>query len=144
MNKTFWIGFIVVFVVWQIIAFLVHGMMLGDTYRALWGVFRPEGEVNSMMWMMYLSSALYLLLFCYIFTKGYEGRGIGEGLRFGLLMGLFMCIPMAIDQYVIYPLPPNLAVIWLVSGVVSFMIAGAVFAAIYKPDAGTSRVTAAI
>ena len=143
MNKTFWIGFIVVYVVWQIVGFLVHGIMLGDTYRALWGVFRPEMEMNSMMWMMFVSSALYLLLFCYIFTKGYEAKGIAEGLRFGLLMGLFMSIPMAIDQYVIYPLPANLSAIWLVSGVVSFMIAGAVFAAIYKPDSAAVRAAAA-
>jgi hypothetical protein len=142
-NKTFWIGFIVVYIVWQVIGFLVHGIMLDETYQGLWGVFRPETEMNSMMWMMFLSSALYLLLFCYIFTKGYEGKGIGEGLRFGLLMGLFMAIPMSLDQYVIYPLTTNLAVIWFVGGVVSFMIAGAVFAAIYKPSAGTARVAAA-
>jgi hypothetical protein len=131
-NKTFWIGFIVVYIVWQIVGFVIHGVMLGETYQGLWGVFRPEAEMNSMMWMMYLSSALYLLLFCYIFTKGYEGKGVGEGLRYGLLMGLFMAIPMALDQYVLYPLPSNVAVIWFVSGVVSFMIVGAVFAMIYK------------
>jgi hypothetical protein len=142
-NRTFWIGFIVVYVVWQVIGFVVHGIMLGDTYRALWGVFRPETEMNGMMWMMFLSSALYLLLFCYIFTKGYEGKGIGEGLRFGLLMGLFLSIPSALDQYVVYPLPPDLPAIWLVSGIVSFMIAGAIFAAIYKPDSAASPVAAA-
>jgi hypothetical protein len=143
MNKTFWIGFIVVYIVWQCINFVLHGMMLKDTYLAMGDVFRPEAVINSMMWIMFLSSALYLLLFCYIFTKGYEGKGIGEGLRFGLLMGLFMAIPMSLDQYVIYPLTTNLAVIWFVGGVVSFMIAGAVFAAIYKPSAGTARVAAA-
>jgi hypothetical protein len=142
-NKTFWIGFIVVYIVWQAIGFGVHGVMLADTYRAMGEVFRPEAVMNSMMWMMFLSSALYLLLFCYIFTKGYEGKGVGEGLRFGLLMGLFLSIPTALDQYVIYPLTTNLAVIWFVTGVVSFMIAGAIFAAIYKPDAGTARVAAA-
>jgi hypothetical protein len=142
-NKTFWIGFIVVYIVWQVIGFGVHGVLLGDTYRAMAEVFRPEAVMNSMMWMMFLSSALYLLLFCYIFTKGYEGKGVGEGLRFGLLMGLFMSIPMALDQYVVYPLTTNLAVIWFVTGVVSFMIAGAIFAGIYKPDAGTARVAAA-
>jgi hypothetical protein len=142
MNKTFWIGFIVVYIVWQVIGFVVHGIMLGDTYRAMGDVFRPEAVMNSMMWIMFLSSALYLLLFCYIFTKGYEGKGVGEGLRYGLLMGLFMAIPMSLDQYVIYPLTMNLAVIWFVGGVVSFMIAGAVFAAIYKPSEGTARVAA--
>ncbi|MEX2495507.1 MAG: hypothetical protein WD448_05420 [Woeseia sp.] len=143
MNKTFWIGFIVVYIVWQAISFVVHGIMLGDTYTSMWAVFRPEAQLNSMMWMMYLSSALYLFLFCYIFTKGYEGKGIGEGLRFGLLMGLFFSIPMAIDSYVAYPLTENLAVIWFVTGVVSFMIVGAIFAAIYKPGTATSRVAAA-
>lgn len=143
-NKTFWIGFIVVYIVWQIVGFLVHGIMLNDTYQGLWGVFRAEAEMNSMMWMMYLSSALYLLLFCYIFTKGYEGKGVGEGLRYGLLMGLFISIPMALDQYVLYPLPSNVAVIWFVSGVVSFMIAGAVFATIYKSSAAPhARVASA-
>ncbi|MGH8196439.1 MAG: hypothetical protein ACREQ8_18895 [Woeseiaceae bacterium] len=142
-NKTFWIGFIVVYIVWQLIGFVVHGIMLEDTYANMWQVFRPEGEMNSMMWMMFLSSALYLLLFCYIFTKGYEGKGVGEGLRYGLLMGLFMAIPMSIDQYVVYPVPSNLAVIWFLSGVISFMIAGAIFAAIYKANAGATRLAAA-
>jgi ascorbate-specific PTS system EIIC-type component UlaA len=58
-------------------------------------------------------------------------------------MGLFMSIPMAIDQYIVYPLTSNLAVIWFVSGVISFMIAGAIFAAIYKPGSATTRVAAA-
>jgi hypothetical protein len=143
MNKTFWIGFIVVYIVWQVIGFVVHGIMLNDTYMSMWQVFRAEAEMNSMMWMMFLSSALYLFLFCYIFTKGYEGKGVGEGLRYGLLMGLFMSIPMAIDQYVVYPITSNLALIWFVGGVVSFMIAGAIFAAIYKPSEGSATRLAA-
>ena len=139
MNKTFWIGFIVVYIVWQVIGFLVHGMMLQDTYTSMWQVFRAKSEMDSMMWIMFLSSALYLLLFCYIFTKGYEGKGVGEGVRYGLLMGLFMAIPMSLDQYVIYPITSNLALIWFVGGVISFMIAGAVFAAIYKPSEGSAH-----
>lgn len=143
MNKTFWIGFIVVYIVWQALSFVVHGVMLAETYRVMGEVFRPEEVITGMMWMMYLGSALYLLLFCYIFTKGHEGKGVGEGLRYGLLMGLFLSIPSAIDQYVVYPLTTNLAVIWFVCGVIAFMIAGAIFAAIYKPGAATAQVAAA-
>lgn len=141
-GKRFWIGFVVVYVFWLVLGYVVHQILLQDTYTNMWQVFRPQGEMNSMMWMMYLSSALYLLLFCYIFTKGYEGKGIGEGVRFGLLMGLFMAIPMSIDQYVVYPLTSNLAVIWFVTGVVSFVLAGAIFAAIYKPDTATRPAAA--
>lgn len=142
-NKSFWIGFIVVYIVWQVIGYVVHGIMLADTYTNMWQVLRPQSEIDSLMWVMFISSALYLLLFCYIFTKGYEGKGIGEGLRFGLLMGLFLSIPMSLDQYAIYPISSNIAVIWFVSGVVSFMIAGAVFAAIYKPGEGAAHSLAA-
>ncbi|MGH8194195.1 MAG: hypothetical protein ACREQ8_07335 [Woeseiaceae bacterium] len=132
-NKTFWIGFIVIYIVMQAIGFLVHGILLQEHYAALADVFRPEPEMNAMMWMMFVSAALYLYLFCRLFVGGYEGKGVGEGIRFGLLAGLFMSIPMSIDQYVIYPITPALAAIWFVTGVISFVIVGAIFAAIYKP-----------
>jgi hypothetical protein len=139
MNKSFWTGFVVVWVLGQVISFLVHGMWLADTYLAMGDVFRPEVELNSMMWMMMVGSILYMFLFCYIFTRGYEGKGIGEGVRYGLLMGLFLSIPSAVDQFVVYPLTANLAVIWFVTGVIAFMILGAVFAAIYKPSGGITH-----
>jgi hypothetical protein len=143
MNKSFWTGFVVVWVLGQVISFLVHGMWLADTYLAMGDVFRPEVEMNSMMWMMMVGSVLYMFLFCYIFTRGYEGKGIGEGVRYGLLMGLFLSIPSAVDQFVVYPLTANLAVIWFVTGVIAFMILGAVFAAIYKPSGGITHSMAA-
>jgi hypothetical protein len=132
-NKTFWIGFIVIYVVWQALGFLVHGILLQEHYAALADVFRPEAELNDMMGLMFVSAALVLYLFCRIFVGGYEGKGVGEGARFGLLIGLFMSIPMAIDQYVVYPITPALAAIWFMTGVISFVIVGAIFAAIYRP-----------
>ena len=133
-NKTFWIGLIVIFVVMQLIGYLVHEVWLDETYRGLVDVFRVEEEMMSMMWMMMSSSIIYLFLFCYIFTKGYEGKGVAEGARYGLLMGLFIAIPMTVDNYVVYPVPGNLALHWFLAGVVSYVIAGAIFAAIYKPS----------
>ena len=133
-NKTFWIGLIVIFVVMQLIGYLVHEVWLDETYRGLVDVFRVEEEMMSMMWMMMSSSIIYLFLFCYIFTKGYEGKGVAEGARYGLLMGLFIAIPMTVDNYVVYPVPGNLALHWFLAGVASYIIAGAIFAAIYKPS----------
>jgi hypothetical protein len=128
-NKTFWIGFIVIYAVWQCIGFLVHQILLMPQYAAIADVFRPEIKTS----LMFVSSLLYLYLFCRIFVGGYEGKGVGEGVRFGLLIGLFMSIPMAIDQYAVYPITPALAVWWFVVGVISWVIVGAIFAAIYRP-----------
>ena len=132
-NKTFWMGFVAVFVVMQIIGYAVHEVMMAETYAALAAIFRPREEMNSMMWMMMLSGVVLIFLFCYIFTKGHEGKGVVEGVRYGALLGVFLAM-VNVDQHVIYPLPAYVAAIWFVSVVVSLTIAGAVFAAIYKPS----------
>ncbi len=133
-NKTFWIGFVVVYVVMQALGYVIHEVLMGDTYEKLASIFRPEAEMMDMMWMMMVSSAVTMYMFCYIFTRGYEGKGIMEGVRFGALVSFLMAGAWSVDVHVIYPVPANVASIWLISGFVSFMIAGAIFAAIYKPD----------
>lgn len=133
-NKTFWIGFVAVFILMQAIGFLIHAVLLDDTYQALAAIFRPKEVMDSMMWIMILSGTAVLFLFCYIFTKGCESKGVAEGVRYGILMGLLLALPTSVDAYVIYPLTTELAAIWFVTTVVSFVIAGAVFAAIYKPS----------
>ncbi len=133
-NKTFWIGLIVVYIVMQALGYVIHEVMMGDTYEKLASIFRPEAEMMDMMWMMMVSGAVMMFMFCYIFTRGHEGKGIAEGVRYGVLIGLLMAGPMAIDQYVIFPVPGNVAMIWLISSIASLTIAGAIFAAIYKPE----------
>ncbi len=132
-NKTFWTGLVVIYVIWQILGFLVHGFLLQPHYTAQPDIFRPETEAADMMWLMYVSSALFLYLFCRLFVGGYKGMGVNEGVRFGMLVGLFMSIPMAIGQYTVYPITSALATWWFITGVVSWVIVGAVFAAIYRP-----------
>jgi hypothetical protein len=134
-NKSCWIGWIVVVVVMNVYGYVIHELGLSEMYQSLASVFRPKEEMDSMMWMMMLGGAVGLLLFCYIFTLGHEGKGVMEGVRYGTLIGLLISIPSSIDHYVIYPITGELAVIWFVVGVVGFIIAGALFAAIYKPSA---------
>lgn len=137
-NKTFWIGFVVVYVLWLALGFFISEAMLADAHAGMIGVFRPENEMNDMIWKMFVSSAVMIFMFCYIFTRGYEGKGVMEGVRYGVLIAFLMASPMVIEQHVIYPIPENVATMWLVGIFVSFTIVGAVFAAIYKPQAASS------
>ena len=133
-NKTFWIGWIAVFVVMQVYGYVVHEVGLSEMYQSLASAFRPSEEMDSLMWMMMVGGVFSLLLFCYIFTMGYEGKGVMEGVRYGALIGVFVSIISSVDSYVIYPLTGELAVIWFVTGVIGFIISGAVFAVLYKPS----------
>ena len=132
MNKRFWMAFAACYVVAQVLGFVIHGVLLADTYEALASVWRPKEQMEAMMPIMMATGLIWVFLFCLIFTKGYEGKGIGEGLRYGLLIGLFVSVMQAFDSYVIYPIPLDLAITWFVSGVIFYVILGAVLAAIYR------------
>ncbi len=135
MNKRFWMAFVACWVVGQVLGYLIHGLWLSDTYKSLADVWRPESEMQSMMWVMMLTAAVLVFAFCYIFTKGYEGKGVMEGVRYGLWIALLCAIPQAFDSFVIYPIPLSLSVKWAVAGVAYFVILGAILASIYKRDA---------
>ena len=135
MNKRFWMAFAACYIVAHTIGFLVHGVWLNPTYEALAAIFRPKAEMDAMMWQMFLSSAIALWAFLFIFTKGYEGRGIMEGVRYGAYVALLVGIPAAVDQHWVYPVPADLAIKWGVTNVIYWIALGAVAALIYKPDA---------
>ena len=133
-NKSFWIGFVVVYITLQAIGFVIHGVLMNDTYEAMAAVFRPKEQMDSMMWIMMISAAVVVFVFCYVFTQGREGTGVMEGVRYGTLMGVFLALPTSIDAYVIYPITQELAAVWFISAVISMMIGGAIFSVIYKPS----------
>jgi uncharacterized membrane protein len=135
--KTDWkkllIAFVAVYVVGQILSYLIHGVWLAPTYASLASVWRPEAEMQSKMWIMFVTSAFFSFFFCYVFARGYEGKGLAEGARYGAIIGLFFGISNSYDSYVVYPIPYSLALSWFLSTFVSCVVIGIVAAAIYKP-----------
>jgi hypothetical protein len=131
--KRFVLACVGVYVVYQVLSFIINMFILGDTYLALASVWRPEAEMMSKMWILYLTSAVWTVLFCYIFTRGYENKGVMEGVRYGLMIGLFIGIPISYESYAIYPITIGLAHAWAITSVVVAISCGAVLAAIYKP-----------
>ena len=131
--KRFVLACVAVYVVYQCLGFLIHQVLLGETYASLSSVWRPEAELMSKMWIMWLTSAVWSVLFCYIFTRGHEGKGVVEGVRYGLLIGLLIGVPYSYDSFMIYPITIGLAHAWLAATLVVGVICGMVVALIYKP-----------
>jgi hypothetical protein len=129
--KRFILAVLAVFVLDQVGAYLIHGVLLMDDYLALQDVWRPD--MMNYMWVMMLTSVVFSLLFVYVFVKGYEGKGIVEGVRYGIIIGLFMNFVGVVNQWVIYPITIGLAVKWFISFMILFVIHGIVVSAIYKP-----------
>ncbi|MBU3914809.1 hypothetical protein KKA14_04680 [bacterium] len=110
---------------------IIHGVILGKSYSALQHVWRPD--MMSKMWIMFINSFMFAILFVYIFSKGHEGKGILEGVRYGVITGFFVYIFSIINQYVVYPISFMLVFQWGVFGMIQFIIFGIVTALIYKP-----------
>ena len=123
---------VAVFVLMQITDYIIHNLILSSTYQALVNLWRPD--MMSLMWLMTLTSLFFSFMFVFIFTKGYEGKGIWEGVRYGLIIGLLMNVVGMLNQYAVYPIPFILVIQWFIYGMVQFIIAGIVTSLIYKPE----------
>jgi len=132
-RKRFILASIVVFVVYEITNWIVHSLILSGVYQRLQSLWRPD--MMDKMWIMYVTAFIFSFLFVYIFTKGYEGKGVAEGFRYGLYIGLLMNIVGMFNQYAVYPVPLSLTIQWFIYGMIQFIIIGIVTALIYRPKA---------
>jgi hypothetical protein len=72
-------------------------------------------------------------------VRGVEARQwIGQGVRFGILMALVTVIPNSLVQYVVYPLPHELVLKWMIGGGLLTLIVALVIAAICPPKQQSS------
>jgi ABC-type multidrug transport system permease subunit len=129
-TKRWLLAALAVFVVYELANMLIHGPLLMSRYEATAAIWRPE--MMDMMWIMHILYAIFALFFAFIYTKGYEDRGWMEGLRYGLLMGLLIQPLAVFSQYVIYPVPLDMAVLWFAYGMIQFLLIGLVVGAVYK------------
>ena len=126
---------LVVYILLEVLNFLVHGVILASTYQmeGIKEAFRPEAEMMSKMWIMWVTDIIWAFFFTFFFAKGYEGKGIMEGVRFGFYIGLFWGLVSAYSNYVVIPIPYSLAFQWFICTMIVSIILGIVAALLYKP-----------
>lgn len=138
MNKKVWIGFVAVFITFQVLDGIVNFVILDPAYKSISHLMRPEGEMK--LWLIPVIGLFFSFFFTFIFSKGYEGKGSLEGVRYGLYVGLMVALPMAYGSYAMMPIPYSLALQWFIYGTLEYMIAGVVLALIFKPKEQTPTV----
>ncbi len=109
--------------------FIIHGVLLTDLYMKTAQLWRPQEEY--LMSYMFISQLTFTAVFVFIFTRNFEGKGIGEGLRFGFYIGLLFAT-MNIGMYSYMPIPCSLIVAWIVASIAKGLITGAVTSLVYK------------
>ena len=135
MNKKVLMGAGAVFVAMVILGYLIHEVLLGSTYRdaSMMHLWRPPEEM--MMGVIFVSNLIVSYFLSLVFSKGYEGKGLGEGVRFGFFMGMIMATPMAYATYATMPITYSLALQWFIYGIIEYVIYGVILAAVYGTKA---------
>jgi hypothetical protein len=121
-----------VFGILFVVDFLVHGVLLKGAYQATAGLWRPLGEMQRLMWTMWVLYFLNALILPYLYSKGHElGKNpIGQGLRFGAAIGLLMASGMSLGTFMMISTPASMALVWFIAGMVQFSLVGIAIALI--------------
>ncbi|MCS7313107.1 MAG: hypothetical protein NZ742_09390 [Acidobacteria bacterium] len=130
----FWLSGLAVFITSVVYNLVVHGVILFSMYETYSHVFRaPTTEERNLLYLLHLLAQLvFALMFVYIFTKGYEGRGWAEGIRYGVWVGLLIAFPAAATVVALFPLPLQWIFVWTLSGLGWTALCGLVTAAVYR------------
>ncbi len=129
MNRKLLLGFVAVFVLAFLLDYLVNNFLMMKEYMETAQLWRPQAEMK--LGVIVVVQLIFAFFFTFVFSKGYEGKGVMEGLRYGFYLSLLMNVPGAYMTYATMPVPYMLALKWFLYGTVQYMIYGAVLALIY-------------
>jgi len=137
MNKKVWLGFIAAFITFEILDAVVNLVILSSAYQNTMQVWRPD--MMSKMWIFHLVALIGSFFFAFIFSKGFENKGIIEGVRYGIYVGIWMSVGKAYGTYAMIAIPYSLALQWFIYGLLEYVIAGVVLAFIFGRNSKESE-----
>ena len=116
------IGTIVVFVILEALDMIIHGVILGSVYATMQNVWRPD--MMQKMWILHIVKIVVAFMFTFLFSKGYEGKGLMEGVRYGFYIGLMLSMGYAFGSYVSFRISHQIALQWFIYAMFEYIIAG--------------------
>lgn len=136
MNKKFFISWLIMFVVWFLGSFVVHGALLGSDYAKLPQLFRTEADSQKYFPLMILAHVMLSGALVWIYTRGAEAKPwLPQGLRFGLVIAFLTTIPTYLIYFVVQPMPGMHTAKQIVFDGILMLILGAVVAFLYRNQA---------
>jgi hypothetical protein len=122
MAKKIILSVIVVFMVWSILDFVIHQLILGASYQATPNLWRPMAEMK--MGLMYGVVFLVSIAFVCLYAFLVKNQGIKTGFLYGVIYGLAAGLSMGYGTYSYMPIPYHMALTWFLGSVVEYIAAG--------------------
>lgn len=133
MRKQFLIAWPVIFILWMVGSFLIHGMLLKPEYDSVPNLFRTDAESMPFFPYMLLAHVILAAAFALIYVRGSERKPwLSQGLRFGFLIAMMGVVPTYLIYYAIQPMPGATVVKQILFDGLLVTLLGAAVAAIYR------------
>jgi hypothetical protein len=134
MLKRNLLAIIAVFVVWSILDYLIHGILLQSSYEATANLWRPMEEMKPLL--CHGVKLGFSICFVLIYDLLISEKSLHNGIKFGLLLGLGNGLT-ALGSYVYMPIPLTIAEAWLAATLLQTGVSGAIVGAIIKKPQAT-------
>jgi hypothetical protein len=134
--KKLLLAIVAAYVVLMFTNYLVHGLWLLSDYAAMPASHRSPQGIMHRFWAMAIGQFFFAALFAYIYARGRERKPwLAQGIRYGIIMTLMTVIPYSLSEYVVYIVPYQLAIKWMIAGGIQLIILGLVVAGIFGESA---------
>ena len=134
---------VVTWVVYLGLSYLVHAVLLKGIYLQHAASMRPEVEASAILPIGFAFALVGFVAFVYAYATT-EASGVGSGVRFGLLTGVVLCCFGSIWDYMVWPVSPTLAALWILDFMAEFALYGAIVGALYQPSRAPARVAMSV
>jgi hypothetical protein len=121
---------VITFVVWSVLDFLVHGMLLMPQYEATAELWLPQDEMR--MGLMFGVRLVLVCVFVLIYLVLVHPKHLGRGILYGLLYGIASGTAMGYGSYSYMNIPYEMAFIWFGNAVLELLIAGLIVGLLIK------------
>ena len=130
MMRKIFLTSLVVFVVWSILDFVIHGVILQGAYASTPALWRPRSEMK--LGVLYFSVFGAALAFTAIWARFVRPKSPVLGLLYGTWLGLGAGLSMGYGSYAVMPISYSMALVWFLGQVVEGIAAGWVVAAMIR------------
>ena len=116
-------------------SYLLHSVILMNSYTATSDLWRTEDAMGHRMWIMIVGTiSLFVLGAVLIYQRGAERKSpVGQGIRFGILLTLVSTVPASLFEYVTVPVPHTIAFHWVLGEGIQCVLLGLLIAFICQP-----------
>jgi hypothetical protein len=121
MKKTL-LAVLAVFVLWSVMDFVIHGLVLASPYAATPQLWRPMAEMKT--GLMYVTVLIAAVSFVGIYAWFIADKSVKTAVRYGLVFGIGSGISMGYGSYSVMPLPYEIAFGWFLGSLIEAIAAG--------------------